>query len=186
MKPRVFVIHGWGGSPQRDWMPWVKSALDKRGFEVHVPQMPDTDNPIIESWVAHLAKEIREIDENAIFIGHSIGCQTILRYLESLPEGKKCKKVILIAPWMTLMNLKEEEKPIATPWEETSIDFGKVKTKAEKFIAVFSDDDPVVPSEENTKVFKEKLGAEIITKHKMGHFTQAEGFTELPFLLELL
>jgi predicted alpha/beta hydrolase family esterase len=167
-------------------MPWVKSALEKRGFEVHVPQMPNTDNPIIESWVKHLAKEVGEIDENSIFIGHSIGCQAILRYLENLPGGKKCKRVILIAPWTSLMNLKEEEKPIAKPWIETPIDFEKVKTKAEKFIAVFSDDDPVVPYEENIKVFKEKLGVETITKHKMGHFTEDEGFTEIPFLLDLL
>ncbi|OGM04157.1 hypothetical protein A2112_02105 [Candidatus Woesebacteria bacterium GWA1_42_12] len=64
--------------------------------------------------------------------------------------------------------------------------FEKVKIKAEKFIAVFSDDDPVVPYKENLKVFKEKLEAETITKHKMGHFSQDEGFTEIPFLLDLL
>ena len=167
-------------------MPWVKHALEEKDFEVFVPEMPNTDNPIIGDWVAHLGKAVGEINENTIFIGHSIGCQTILRYLESLPEGKKCKKVILVAPWMTLMNLLEDEKPIVKPWVDTPIDFEEVKTKADKFIAVFSDDDSAVPYEENLKVFKEKLGAEVVTKHKMGHFTGDEGFAEIPFLLELV
>lgn len=185
MVKRVFIIHGWGGSPQRDWTPWAKNVLEERGFEVFVPKMPDTDNPIIGKWVTYLDKAVGEIDNDTIFIGHSIGCQTILRYLETLPGGKKCKKVILIAPWMTLINLKEDEKPIAKLWEETPIDFEKVKIRAGKFIAVFSDDDPVVPYKENAKVFKQKLGAEIITKRKMGHFSQDEGFKEIPFLLDL-
>lgn len=183
---KVFVVHGWGGNPQGDWMPWVKKVLEGKGFEVSVLEMPDTDNPIIGKWVEHLAEEVGEVDDNAIFIGHSIGCQTILRYLEALPEGKKCKKVILVAPWVILKNLTEEEKPVVKPWQETPMDFEKVKTKTDKFIAVFSDNDPVVPYEQNLKVFKEKLGAEIITKYKMGHFTADENITEIPFLLELL
>jgi predicted alpha/beta hydrolase family esterase len=148
--------------------------------------MPDTDYPTIEKWVDHLADEVGELEKEDILIGHSIGCQTILRYLEALPKSKKCQKVILIAPWTKLKNLNEEEKPIAKPWEETPINFEKIKTKANKFIAVFSDDDPVVPYEENRKVFKERLGAEILTKHKMGHFSQDEGISEIPFLLDLL
>lgn len=186
MKPRVFVVHCWGGSPLRDWMPWAEKSLKAKGFEVYVPEMPNTDSPVIGKWVEHLAEAVGEVDDNAIFVGHSIGCQTILRYLESLPQGKKCKEVILIAPWISLKNLTDDEKPIAKPWEETPIDLDKIKTKADKFIAIFSDDDPTVPYDENIKVFKDKLGAETITKHKMGHFTGEKGFTEIPFLLELL
>lgn len=45
MKKRVFIIHGWSGSPEENWFPWLKKELENSGFEVHVPQIPDADNP---------------------------------------------------------------------------------------------------------------------------------------------
>ena len=54
------------------------------------------------------------------------------------------------------------------------------------WIAVFSDDDPVVPYEENAEIFKENLGVKIILEKGMGHFSQGEGVTKLPLLLELI
>ena len=142
---QVFIIHGWGGSSEKDWIPWAKRVLVQKGFEVHIPTMPDTDNPVIDKWVGHLAKEIGEIDKDTVLIGHSIGCQTILRYLEGFSTGSRIGKVILIAPWVSLKNLTSEEEPIARPWEETQINFDSLKSKAGSYVAVFSDDDPVVP-----------------------------------------
>ncbi|MBI5357009.1 hypothetical protein HZB78_05395 [Candidatus Collierbacteria bacterium] len=51
MNRRVFIIHGWGGNPENDWIPWVKSQISNKGFEVIVPKMPDTNNPRIEPWI---------------------------------------------------------------------------------------------------------------------------------------
>ena len=45
MSKRVFVIHGWGGYPEEGWKPWLKKELEKRGFTVFVPAMPDTEHP---------------------------------------------------------------------------------------------------------------------------------------------
>ncbi len=47
-------------------------------------------------------------------------------------------------------------------------------------------DDPFVNYEDNFKVYRDKLGAEIIVKNKQGHFAGEQGVTEIPFLLELL
>lgn len=187
--PRIFIIHGWGGSPQGDWMPWAKKALEEKGFEVHVPEMLDTEHPKIKPWIDKLQETIGEIKPDDIFIGHSIGCQTVLRYLQTLPENTKVGKVILIAGWVSLTPFatrEPEDKLIVKPWFETPINYLKVKNSARKFIAVFSDNDPMVPYEENAKTYKEKLGAEIILKKGMGHFSQDEGVKEIPFLLELI
>lgn len=81
---RIFIVHRWEGGPNDDWRPWVKRELVKLGYETAIPQMPDADAPIIEKWVSHLAGLVGTPDKETFFIGHSIGCQTILRYLETL------------------------------------------------------------------------------------------------------
>jgi len=77
MKKRVFIIHGWGGSPEGGCLPWLKSELEKNNFEVLAPQMPNTEEPKIEEWVSYLSEFVGEIDENTCFVGHSIGCRLV-------------------------------------------------------------------------------------------------------------
>ncbi|MCX6715781.1 MAG: NYN domain-containing protein, partial [Candidatus Taylorbacteria bacterium] len=81
---RVVIVHRWSGGPNDDWRPWLKNELEKNGCEVFVPEMPDTEAPIIEKWVNCLSKIVGVPDSNTYFIGHSIGCQAILRYLETV------------------------------------------------------------------------------------------------------
>src|SRR3989344_2952524 len=97
MNKRVFVIHGWGGGPEEGWFPLLKNELQGHGLEVIVPAMPNTDNPKIEEWVSSLAKMVGQPDENTFFVGHSIGCQAILRYIESI--NKKVGGAVFVAGW---------------------------------------------------------------------------------------
>ena len=146
--------------------------------------MPEPAAPKIEVWVSRLSKIVGDVDENTYFVGHSIGCQTILRYLESLPADKKVGGATFVAGWFTLMNLKtDEEKEIAKPWLETPIDFDKIKQHTKKFFAVFSDDDEVV-SISNKEMFEQKLGAQTAIEHNKGHFSGSDGVKEIPIVLE--
>ncbi|MDO8618532.1 MAG: alpha/beta fold hydrolase [Candidatus Daviesbacteria bacterium] len=167
---RVIIVHGWGGSPETDFLPWVKQELEKKGYEVIAPAMPDTEHPKIETWVPHLKEVVGEVRPDDILIGHSMGCQTILRYLEGLQEGQKVEKIILVAGFIELMGLEPNELEIRDAWLNTPLNFEKVKSHANKFIAIFSDNDPVVPLEVNRKVFEEKLKAEIFIEQGKGHF----------------
>ena len=182
----VYIIHGWGGWPGEGWLPWLKNELRKRGFAVYVPKMPNTNAPKINTWVSRLHKLAKQADENTYFVGHSIGCQTIIRYLEKLPKGKKIGGAIFVAGWTSLTNQTPEEKPIAKPWLETRINFAKTKRSSNKFVAVFSDDDPYVLFSKNSKVFKQKLGAKIIVQHKKSHFSGSDGIKKLPVVLSEL
>jgi len=188
MTKRVFIIHGWGGSPDGGWMPWLKEELEKKGFEVIAPQMPNTDYPKIDEWVGFLIKKVNEPDENTYFIGYSIGCQTILRYLEKLPKDKKISGALFVAGWFNLKPAAMEDKEdveISKPWIETPIDYSKILEHTKNFTAIFSDNDPDVPIED-AELFKEKLGAKIIIQHNKGHFRGEDGIIELPVILEQL
>ena len=97
MSKRVFIIHGWEGYPEEGWFPWLKRELEAKGFEVKVPQMPDADNPRIQNWVPAIAEIVGKPDKNTYFVGHSVGCQAITRYIESLPEKSKVGGVIFVS-----------------------------------------------------------------------------------------
>lgn len=171
---RVFIIHGWDGNPELDFLPWLGKELEKKGFEVHIPAMPDSDNPRIKAWVSALKKAVGTPDENTYFVGHSIGCQTILRYLESLPKTAKVGGVLFVAGWFSLQNLEtDEEKELAKLWLECPINLKLVSQKTKNMIAIFSDNDPFVPLAENEKIFR-KFCRKIIVEKNKGHFTSRE------------
>lgn len=184
MAKRVFLVHGWAGNPENCWFPWLRKELEARNIEVFTPKMPDPENPQIETWVPFLKKEVGNVNEDTYFIGHSIGCQTIMRFLEGLDE--KVGGIIFVAGFFNLPFLEtEEEKDIARPWLETPINTDKIKNLTKNIIAIFSDDDPDVSLDE-TKPFKERLDAKIIIEKGMGHFSDDEEITEIPSVLNEL
>jgi len=183
---RVFIIHGWGGSPEEPLHKWLAQELEKRGFEVTVPVMPNPDEPQIQTWIPYLSKTVGEVNENTFFIGHSIGCQTILRYLEALPEGTTIGGAVFIAGWYNVRNLEtEEEKRIVGPWVNTPRNDEKIKKAVNKAVAIFSDNDHWVALE-NQDAWKELVGAHVIIEHNKGHFTEGDGVTSLPSALEAI
>ena len=184
MKKRVFIVHGWGGSPRSDFNPWLKKELEAKGFEVTAPTMPNSQEPKIEDWVPYLANSVGNVDKNTFFVGHSIGCQTILRFLEKLPDDQKAGGAVFVAGFFYLSSLDEnEDEEIAKPWAETPIDLEKVKTHLLKSIAIFSDNDPYV-SLDNKDRFVKELGSKIIVEHDMVHFNEGAGITQLPIALK--
>jgi uncharacterized protein len=173
MSKRVFIIHGWGGYPDQGWLLDLKFKLQERGFLVYSPAMPDTHNPDIGKWVAHLGNLVNKPETTDCFIGYSLGSQAIMRYLETLPENKKVGRVVFIAGFLKLMNLDREEEKALAPWLKEYINLTKVKKRCDNFTAIFSSDDPIVPLS-NRNDFEEKLSAKIIIKNNMGHFDSLE------------
>ena len=178
----VVIVHGWEGHPDEGWFPWLKEELTKKGHFVNVLKMPHPDEPVIAEWVSFLEKNVIK---ETILIGHSIGCQTILRFLEK--TSKKIPYVFFIAGWVTLQGLEtQEEKEVAKPWLETPINYKKIRTHKTKFTAFFSDNDPYVPFKENSDIFKKELNAKIILEKEKGHFAGSDGISEIPNLLKEL
>ena len=185
MTKRLFIIHGWNFDPKMHWYPWIKKEFEKKGFKVEVPVMPNTSKPEINAWVSHLKKIVGELNEDTYFIGHSIGCQTIMRFLEKENYNGKIGKVIFVAGWFKLGNLEDEEvKEIANPWINTPINFNKVKEKISNLTVFLSSNEPYNYIEENKMTFEEKLKAKVIILDNKGHFTEEDGVNKLPEVLK--
>lgn len=177
---KVYLIHGWGGNSDGPWFNWLKKELNKKEFEVKSFDMPNTEHPKIEEWVEFLQEKIpkNEIDEETYFVGHSIGCQTIIRFLEKLHRHKRIAGCVFVSGWFKLINLEPEELEIAHPWEENPIDFDRVLDHCNNFLSIFSDNNPHVHLEESEK-FKEKLSAEVIIKKGEEHFEDTKKIPEI-------
>jgi predicted alpha/beta hydrolase family esterase len=183
---RVIIVRGWEFSPTMHWYPWLKKQLVKEGFNVMVPLMPNTDAPVIAHWVRTLARAVGTPDKDTYLIGHSIGCQTILRYLQTIktPIGG----CVFVAPWLTLTPeaLPDADyRKIAKPWLERPIKFAQARKNAKKIIAFFADDDPYV-SLENKNWLEERLLATTRVVSKQGHFTGDDGVKEVPDVLNAI
>lgn len=182
MKKRVFIVHGWEGHPQEAWFPWLANELTARGFQVTVPELPDATFPRIHTWVPTLAAAVGQPDDQTYFVGHSMGCQTIARYLEGLPRGLVVGGAVFVAGFFRrLEGLTDDAEERATEhhWLGTDLDLAKVKIHLRKSVAIFSDDDPWVPVD-NQYDFSEKLGSKIIIEQGRKHFNDSAGVTELP------
>ncbi len=190
---KFIIVHRWGGTPSgtdaegvnsSDFYPWLKNELEKRKHEVIIPEMPDTHYPKIEEWVPVLKG--LDIDENTILIGHSIGCLTILQYLEKYKT--KVNSCLFVAGWFNLSEetMQEEGTPeIVNPWTKAPLDFDKIKKNCPKFAALFSDNDPYV-SADQAKLFEQRLNAKTIIEHNKGHYNETEEPTVLNALLSLV
>ncbi len=184
---KVYIVHGWDGSPDEPLFVWLDKNLSSRGYEVKRLSMLNPETPVIEEWISKLKEEINP-DNNTILVGHSVGCQAVMRYLETQDETMRIGGMLLLAPWMQLDQTTIEEEgeevvELARPWMETPINFEKVKTISPKIIAIFSDNDVFVPISEEA-FFAEKLGAKTIMEHEKGHFSPAENISELQSALD--
>ncbi|MDD5165498.1 MAG: alpha/beta hydrolase [Candidatus Pacebacteria bacterium] len=183
---RLIVVHGWGGNAQGSLVTWIGKIGAELGFETTVLDMPNTNVPTIDAWTKHLEDNVYYVDQDTYFVGHSLGCQAILRYLE-MNKGSSLGGAILVAPAFVIADLvTQEDKDIARPWVDRPIDFASIRNMNGKFVTIFSDNDQSVPMEGNKEVIEKGLGQKIIVEQGKGHFTKEDGVTELPIVKEVL
>lgn len=177
---KIYIVHCWDGTKDDGWYPWLDEKISDENNRVIRFDMPNTNNPKIEEWISELDKQVDIINEYTYFIGHSIGCQTILRYLET-KEVNKIGDILFVAPWIDLLPKAiedEESYNTAYPWLHTPIDFSKIKNMTNNITCIFSDNDYFVSLSQKEK-FEELLNAETIVVKGKGHISSEDGINEL-------
>jgi len=190
MRERAFIIHGYLGYPSEAWLPWLKAALEGRGYQVWLPAMPNPDRPVISEWVDFIGKLVGQPDARTVIIAHSLGCEAVLHYLEALGENAmSVGKTVLVASRFPKGMSPEEARTrvegdeILKPWLVARVDPKRVRMAAGKCTVILSDNDPYIPIDEAKASFQENLPAEIVVEHGKGHFNEDDNITELPSAL---
>lgn len=175
----AIILHGTGDKNTDFWFPYLKEKLEKKGFEVWLPQLPNAEKPNIEDWLSFVL-ENGKFTQDTILIGHSAGSQLILSILENIDI--KVAQAILVSGYAEplIENADSKVRP--------SLDWVKVKQNVKDIIFVNSDNDPWGCNDKQGRIMFDKLGGTQIIKHEghMGSTKHKQPYKEFPFLLKLI
>jgi len=162
MPKRVLIIHGYESNSKEHWFLEEKERLEKLGYEVVVPDMPNALHPQKEEWVG-IIKDFNPGKES-VLIGHSLGGPAILRYLEEATE--KVGICILIAS--PIKKLGPGYEGIEN-FLETDFDWKKIKQSCENFVVFNQTGDPAIPLQHG-KDLADFLNAKLVVVKGNNHF----------------
>ncbi|QCR38260.1 alpha/beta hydrolase [Nissabacter sp. SGAir0207] len=178
---RLFIVHGYTAGPESHWFGWLKQQAEALGMQVCVPAMPDTQAPQEQAWLSALAECVGQVDADTWFVGHSLGCVTVLRYLNDQPAGQDAAGVLMVSGF---------SEPLATlpkldAFTERPLDCARLIAKVPHRAVVLSLDDEIVPPAASLRL-SQRLEAPLYGLPAGGHFLDRQGFRELPLLATLL
>jgi serine hydrolase len=130
----AIILHGTSCIPDSFWQPSIKSFLEKNGYKVSVPLLPDADIPDLEKWLPVALKNCN-YNEDSIIIGHSAGGPLVLSVLENI--NVQIHKAILVAGYA---RKKGDEKPELILQDKYN--WKKIKSNVKDLIFINSDNDP--------------------------------------------
>lgn len=175
---RVLIIHGWGNErPSGHWHRNLATALRRDGHVVAYPQLPETELPTLDKWLAVLKTELdmlHEVGEGELLVfGHSLGCLTWLYITQSGMLKEQVSRVMLVAP--ADPNLCGE-----VPSFQLDLNSAELKNSAgsaaKSTLFVGSDADPWIPRGVE-ETFAKPLGLPFTVINGAGHFAVEEGWT---------
>ncbi|CAF1300558.1 unnamed protein product [Adineta steineri] len=165
-RQRIVIIPGMGCTPVREcnWYAWLQEKLwndSPEKFTVILEDMPDPHKARESYWLPFI-RDALKIDEKTILIGHSSGCEAIMRLLEK----DKVRGVILVAACHTDLGDEGEKESeyYNRPW-----DWDTIKSNAEWIVQLHSPSDRLIPVAEGRFV-ADKLQSEYMELEKRGHF----------------
>ncbi len=136
---KYVLLHGYIGSPEKNFFPRLKNELKKRGAEVYVPKLPDTNDPKVYEQVETVLKSV-QFDKDTVLLGHSLGSVVALKILEKLKQP--VKKTIIIAGFAENKFLVDAFAKHAFDWK---FDIKKIKENAGEIHILRDLTDDVVP-----------------------------------------
>ncbi|MDP4000899.1 MAG: class I tRNA ligase family protein [bacterium] len=167
---RFIILHGRNGSPDNYLFPWLKQSLEERGFEVEVPELPNTEEPKDEEQADFVQKNCTLDDQTAI-VGVSFGGIVALRLLE---RGIKVNRVVLVSTPFSGEFLDKKPRLSVTEACRKGFDFKKIKAGARDFTLLYDTSDYVVPMSDGES-FAKNLEVNLIkAKGNVPHFSAKE------------
>ncbi|MDA3836537.1 MAG: alpha/beta hydrolase [Nanoarchaeota archaeon] len=177
---KVFIIHGAFGNPEENWIPWLKGELENLGHNVYVPEFPTPENQSLDNWNEVFEKDIGLIDEDTIFVGHSLGPAFILDILERI--SVKVKGCFFVSGFLGFIG-NEAFDSINKSFVDRNFDWGRIKSNCDKFVMYHSDNDPYLPFSYSEDLAK-NLEVDVNIVPGAGHFNEDSGYVKFEKLLK--
>ncbi len=180
---QAILLHGTGGSDtDYFWFADVKSYLEKHGYQVWWPALPNTDNPSLTETTAFLRQYMPSTNEQTIIVAHSSACPLILSMLPTFQVP--VKQVVLVAGYYK--KLAEEAGSMLPP---DGFDWQSTRPMAQQFVFINSDNDPWKCTDEQARDAAKALQSPLIVAFGQGHMGSGsfnQPYREFPLLTSLL
>ncbi|WP_333739870.1 alpha/beta fold hydrolase [Streptomyces sp. IBSBF 2806] len=97
---QVLFVQGGGEGAHDAWDDKLVDSLRRElgdGYEVRYPRMPDEDDPSPAHWAPAVHRELADLADGAIAVGHSVGATILVHALAERPPRARLAAIVLIA-----------------------------------------------------------------------------------------
>ncbi|NBM16461.1 alpha/beta hydrolase [Streptomyces sp. GC420] len=103
------ILHGWQNHrPEGHWEHWLARELTRLGHRVHYPQLPDPDDPDLDTWLAELERHLAALREGGtrptndsgerVVVCHSLAVLLWLHAIARSTPDIDVDRVLLVSP----------------------------------------------------------------------------------------
>lgn len=189
MKNTTLMLHWWWGDSEGNWFPWLKKEIEFKMDEVFIPNLPSTQNPVIEQQLEYIDIYNSDFSEWGYIIGHSLWCQLALKFIEE--NSISNSKIILVWPsypklWDDLVEVLWDHYSILEKYYNTTIDLEKISHLNNEYVVFLSDNDKYINLEKAKKYYSNLSNVKFVEFSWKWHFNEWSWIVELEEILEYL
>lgn len=185
---KILIVHGYHASSQSHWFPWLKAILEQQGATVYIPNLPNSSFPDPVEWLQCLEDMPFSIDEYTLCIGHSLGCITLLKFLDTHKQQlHKIGGYILVSGFSKIFDkgLSSEEFALLQEHTNYQLDYKEVMNITDHRVSIVSSNDYLVTPDLSLELAK-ALHTKIVMVENAGHFLGRDGYYEFHDILSVL
>ena len=178
----VFIIHSYNGDTEYSFAPSIEKLCKENNIDYYFPKFPIRSEATYESWEEILNNYKDVLNNETIFIAHSLGTQFVIKYLAE--NNIKIGKYISVAGFVESESI-ESIATVVNRFKPTIDEYNKCKELVGNIYSVYSDNDEI-SSLENLENYAYLLSAKKIFIKNGGHFNPKSEITEIKEINEII
>lgn len=177
----ALILHGRNCTPDMFWYKWLGSELEKAGYEVNIPLLPENTSADRKVWVPFI-KQALDFNPESIVVAVSASCAITLEVIENLDT--RIFRLALVAGFITPLRGEKTHPAIKEHYN-----WKKIRKNIQELYIINSDVDPIGATWDKGKEIFDKLGGTQIIMHDQGHFGSIrfnQPYKKFPLLKRLI
>ena len=97
---QILFIQGAGAGTHDDWDDKLVDSLRRDlgdAYVVRYPRLPDEGDPTYTTWNQAILRQVADLDDGSVVVGHSVGGMILIHSLVERPPAPTLAAVILVA-----------------------------------------------------------------------------------------
>lgn len=172
----LVVVPRWSGDRDDDWYPWLTTEQSPHRAVRVVDLAPHPDRPQVDATVAAVADVATDVvPERTLLVGHSVGCQALLRYLATRTGDGVFAGLLCVAGWWTVDEPWDDIRPwLDEVWTAHPEWLDAVRQRVGDVTVLLSDNDPFTSDwATNRSLWRQRLDATVEVVAGAHHFNGA-------------